>query len=304
MNQNKIFCVFLVLTTITITSCGGVTPVASTIPVETKAAYSTVVSDIRPVQTLPAGQYGVVKLSLEITRNAKIYDVILGYDIGNAWWHQNSNVPDLPQVYSEKPSVSDAKIQWIGDIDKDGNLEYIVEFLFCGAYCSSQVQIIHYDSVKDEYRSFDSFNGYFIKNYQDIDEDANPEIISQDYDYHFKIGGAGATRALAPIKIYHYNNEMQEFIVVTSQYPSLVKKDAESFLTSIKNNHQQSDSGLLLAGYLYDMSILGKQYEGISTFKEICNQYLQPKTLNPDWSCDNYLSKVVSVLEEMKIGSK
>jgi hypothetical protein len=304
MRQNKIFYIFLALTTTLITACGGVTPVASTIPVETKATYSTVIPDIRPAQTLPAGQYGVVKLSLEITRDKKTYDVILGYDIGNAWWHQDSKVPDLPQIYDEKPSISDVTTQWIGDIDGDGNLEYIVELLFCGAYCSSQVQVIHYDSIKDEYRVFDSFGSYYVKNYQDEDNDGNPEIVSHDYDYHFSVGGAGATRALAPIKIYQYNGEQEKFISVTPQFPDLVEKDADSFLVSIKNNYQEGASDLMLAGYIYDMFILGKQDEGVTTFKDVCAQYVKPQIKNSDWSCDNYLSKVVSVLEEMKIGSE
>jgi hypothetical protein len=75
-------------------------------------------------------------------------------------------------------------------------------------------------------------------------------------------------------------------------------------LTSIKNNYQEGASDLLLAGYIYDMFILGRQDEGITTFKDVCAQYVKPQIKNSDWSCDNYLSKVVSVLEEMKIGSE
>jgi hypothetical protein len=313
MSQNKIFYISLILVTTIITGCGGVTPIVSTgipttlstTPVATQVLYPTVIPDnVTSTQTLPDGQYGVVKLSLEIIRAGKTYEVLLGYDIGNAWWNQDAQIPDLPQAYDENPSVSDVNTQWIGDIDKDDNLEYIVELLFCGAYCSSQVQIIDYDTLKDEYRVFDSFGGYYIKDYQDDDRDGNPEIISQDYDYHFNVGGAGATRALAPIQIYRYDGDQGRFIVVTDQLSDLVTEDGDSFLTSIKNNYQEGVSDLMLAGYLYDMYILGKQDEGLNTFIEICVEYVQPQVTNPDWSCDNYLSKVVSVLQEMKIGSE
>jgi hypothetical protein len=316
MSQNKILCVFLVLSTIIITACGGVTQIVSTstpefptplstTPTETKTVYSTITpDDSKPLQTFPAGQYGVVKLSLEATRGGKVYEIPLGYDIGRAWWNQDSKTPDLPQTYGENLNVNDVNTQWIGDIDADGNLEYIVELVFCGAYCSSEVQIIHYDSAMDGYRAFDKFSGYGVENYLDVDNDGNPEIISQDYDYQFKAGGATATRWLAPIKIYQYDAQEQKFRVVTSKYPDLVTKNAVRFLDEAKSKEDGFINSLKLASYLYDMYILGQQEEGTKVFNDVCQEKVKPTIGDSDWTCENYLARVQKTLSEMKIGSE
>lgn len=301
MGKNNIINILFILTIVLTTACESVTQVS---PINTKEViFSTAIPDITtPAQTFPAGQYGVVKLSLEIMRDGKFYEVLLGYDLGRAWWNQDAQIPDIPQAYDNKPNVNDVTTQWVGDVDGDGNLEYIVELLFCGAYCSSEVQIIHYDPLKDEYRVFDSFGGYYIKGYRDDDKDGNPEIVSQDYDYHFKVGGAGATRALAPIKIYQYNNQKQKFVAITSQYPDLVIKDAANFLEDAKSN--DNTNFLKLAAYLYDMYVLGKQEEGTKTFNDVCEQYIKPTMENPDWTCEKYFQQVQITLSEMKIGSE
>ncbi|MEP7137631.1 MAG: VCBS repeat-containing protein [Chloroflexota bacterium] len=299
MNKNKIFCVFLVLTTTLITACGAVTPIPSTIPVETQAAYPTVVfPNIVPSQTLPAGQYGAIKFSLEATRNGKTYEILLAYEIRD----QGAQTPFFPQN-GIKTNVSDANVQWIGDIDGDGELEYIVELVYCGAYCSNEVQIIHYDSSIDNYRVLDSFSGYGAEKYVDIDGDGNPEIISQDYDYQFKVGGATATRWLAPIKIYKYEIQKRKFEVVTKKYPDWVAKDAKNFLEEAKSESYVANF-LDLAAYLYDMYVLGKQDEGTKVFNSVCSQYISPTMKIPNFTCEKYFLQVKETLSEMKIGSK
>ncbi len=313
MSQVKVRYIFLIA--VLISGCGDVTQVASETQIVPTAplAYSTVVPDNTiPSQVLPVEQYGAVKIILEATRGGKIYEIPLGYDMGNAWRNQDSKIPNLPQTYGENLNVNDVNMEWIGDIDADGDLEYIVELVFCGAYCSSEVQIIHYDSAMDGYRVFDKFSGYGTENYLDADNDGNPEIFSQDYDYQSKIGGATATRWLSPIKIYQYKVQEQKFEVVTSKYPDLVMKDAESFLEGSKSTHYDSSTNadfsannfIRLASYLYDMYLLGKQDEGIKIFNDVCPQYIKPIMGNPDWTCEDYLVRVQETLSEMKIGSE
>jgi len=313
MSQAKAHYIFIIA--VMISGCGGVTQVApeTQIVSTTPFAYSTVVPDnTTPTQVLPVEQYGVVKLSLEIIRNGKNYEMPLGYDVGRARWNQDSKIPDLPQTYDNKLNVNDINTQWIGDIDADGDLEYIVELVFCGTYCSSEVQIIHYDSAMDGYRVFDKFSGYGAENYLDADNDGNPEIVSQDYDYQFKAGGATATRCLSPIKIYQYNAQEQKFEVVTSKYSDLVMKDAVSFLEGAKTTHNDSNTNvdfsannfIRLAAYLYDMYLLGKQDEGTKIFNDVCPQYIKPIMENPDWTCEDYLVRVQETLSEMKIRSE
>jgi hypothetical protein len=237
-------------------------------------------------------------------RNGKTYEMPLGYDVGRAWWNQDSKIPDLPQTYDNKLNINDINTQWIGDIDADGDLEYIVELVFCGAYCSSEVQIIHYDSAMDGYRVFDKISGYGAENYLDADKDGNPEIISQDYDYQFNVGGGGATRWIAPIKIYRYEIRNQKFEAITSEYPDLVTKDATTFLEEIKSEKGNNANFLKLPAYLYDMYLIGKQDEGTKIFNDVCPQYIKPIMENPDWTCDDYLVRVQETLSEMKIGSE
>ncbi|MFT3890309.1 MAG: hypothetical protein QM730_01635 [Anaerolineales bacterium] len=300
MKRNKVFHIFLVLTAIVISACGAVTPVPLATPVETPAAYPTVISDIAPTQTLPVGQFGAVKFSLEATRDGKTYDVLIAYKIMD----QGSQRFAFPEISNDKLNINDVNVRWIDDIDMDGELEYIVELIFCGVYCFNKVQIFHYDKSIDNYRIFDSLNGHRAERYLDTNNDGNPEIISQDYDYQIRVGGAGATRWLAPIKIYQYENKKQKFDVVTSKYPDLVIEDSNQFLDEIKSDKRNIGNIIKLAGYLYDMSVIGKQDKGIEVFNEICPQFVKPTIENPDWTCDGYLSDVQKILSETKLGSE
>lgn len=303
MRQDRIFLPIIALITTVVTACTAVTPFApSNIPatqVETSAAYPTVISNPAPTQSLSSEQYGTVKYSLEAIRNGKTYELLLAYQIR----HQGSQTYYFPETNPEI-NVTDANMQWVGDIDADGELEYIIELVFCGVYCSNEVQVFHYDATMDNYQVLDTLSGYGAEKYIDINTDGNPEIISQDYDYQFKVGGAGATRWLSPIKIYRYEIAKQKFAVVTNEYPDWVTNDANSFLKEIKSDKSSIANFLKLAAYLYDMDVLGRQEEGIKIFSEVCPQYVKPTIENPDWTCEGYLSDIQKILSETKFGSK
>ncbi len=275
-------------------------------PRVTPQPENTPTATVAPIATeqIAYENYGVMQTSLEIVRDGKTYEMFLGY-IPDKLFLNGAPTQELPTKYSANSWIGLATIEWVGDIDLDGETEYIVEILYCGTSCSSRVEVIHYDPTKDEYRAFASLDiaSNNPDEYSDLDGDGNPEIVTKDFDYNLNVGGCGMCMAVSPIKIYHYDGNQKKFIDVTSQFPKLVQNDADTSLKSIKEHYEENADDLMLASYLYDMYILGKQQEGITTFSRVCLQYVKPTIENPNWTCDKYLSEVEKVLLEMKIGS-
>ncbi len=289
--MKKLFWSFLVI--VIAISCSAPVTVEPIDEVATAISHTPVSSEVTITAT--SEPYGVLMYTFEIVRNGKVYHVPLGHDTGRVWWNQDATTQKLPETFDFSDNAGDVVTQWIGDIDNDGETEYVLEFIFCGTYCSSDLRVLDYDSVADEYRVFANLGVYYVDEYTDLNNDGRLEIITQDYDFHFAVGGAGATRGLAPQKIYAYNG--QEFFAVTDQYPDLIQIEADAALKSAREGSDISEFELI--NYLYAMYLLGQQAEGERVFLEVCNQFLSP--LN---SCEGYLSDIQKVLVDMKIGSE
>jgi hypothetical protein len=278
--------VFLSLLVFFLLSCSSSTSYPVLKPTNTSQPTPTEIP-----QTLKTGY---LKTSLEVVRNGKTYDVVIGYDAGSGWRYDAPEL-DYPKWFDSSPQAQGVMLHWAGDVDLDGELEFFVQIYNCGAYCTGAIQVYDYDPVIDEYRLFDEFYGKSpIKEYKDIDSDGNPEMISGDEEFE-RVVGATATLAFSPIMVYRY--ERGEMMVVTKEFPELIQKDAEHWLDGSRTNAWDQGYGFLpLASYLYDMYLLDKSDEGVRVFNEICATYVKPAMSNPDWNCDKYLLDVQELI--------
>jgi hypothetical protein len=234
--------------------------------------------------------------NLEIIRNEKKYSVLLGYDMGEAFWYVTPR-PTENLLNGDNRNISFANIKRYGDFDNDGEFEYLVSVSGRGAIAYESILAIDYDKIKDEYRVFDEIGFRNSIQWDDIESDGIPEIIADDEYY---ISRFSAT-VFAPLKIFHYDGE--KFTVVTQAYPDLIEKDVKHWLEAIDNDawgQGQFDS--IYASYLADMYLLGKKDEGIKVFLELCeDHYIRYiKTYNPDSTldCGDFLLQVQDSLKE------
>ncbi len=218
-----------------------------------------------PRVTLPA----YTLTTLEIEREGNHYQVKLGIAAGEAFFRATPG-PLLPPG----PLVNSASIQWYGDFDHDGETEYLVAVWAPAAGCSENILAIDYDASQDAYRVFDSFGGdcTAIDRLDDLDKNGVPELVGKDLDYHYDACGGGMASVFSPIAILRYDG--QKFARVTSQYPTLVEKDAEHWLEGIKTEAWgQGQDTSFLAAYLADMYTLNKKDQGETTFLRYCAEY-------------------------------
>jgi hypothetical protein len=236
----------------------------------------------------------LVKTSLEFYREGKTYEVVVGYNIGSAFFVATPR-PELPQKQSEAGAKS-ANLIWYSDIDNDGETEFIVSLLFCGAYCTEAIQVYEYDPADDNYYVADQFGAKFaLDSCMDIDKDGNPELITGSYGFCYNC--SIHTAIFSAITILRY--EQGELKDVTKEFPGLIEQDAEDFLVPLKeNNDPQSMGYTRLASYLYDMYRLGRLEEAQPIFDELCEAVVKPTISRTDFDCEEYRTKVETAIYE------
>lgn len=236
--------------------------------------------------------------TLEIIRHGKKYSILLGYDMGEAFFYATPR-PDVNMAnwYGDTRNVSSADIERYGDFDHDGEDEYLVSLFGRGAQAYVVILAIDYDKVKDEFRIFDEIGFYNPVKWDDLEKDGIPEIIAKDEGYSSVFSAA----VFAPLKIFRYDGN--KITGVTQAYPNLIEKDVEHWLEMIDNDalgQGQFDS--IFASYLADMYMLSKKDEGIKVFVELCESRYVPyvKRYNPDstLSCGEFLIQVQNRLQE------
>lgn len=284
---------FWLFSSIILTSCSSHRP--SSLPAE----------EISPPENTPTATPQLppyTSTSLELSRNGKQYRVFLGYDWGDVLFRvtpePDQNISDL---FEEALNVRLANIEWYGDLDADGETEYLVTVLGRGAYSYEIILAIDYDAAKDEFRIFDriGFRSSAFDRWDDLEGDGIPEMVAKDEGFHYESGGGGADAVFSPLKIFHYNGE--KFVSVTQDYPELIEQDAQGWLESIENDADgQGQFGSIYAAYLADMYLLGKKEEGIQVFWDKCMQRYIPylETQNPEstLSCDEFLFRIQEAL--------
>jgi len=193
------------------------TPTVTTTPENTLTVTPTINAE------LPA----YTSTTLEIIRNGKKYSVLLGYDIGEAFFNTTPR-PDVNMYnwYGDTRNVRLANIERYGDFDHDGENEYFVSVYGRGAIGYVLILAIDYDQLKDEYKVFDEigFRASCFERWDDIEKDGIPEIVAKNESFHYESGGGGADSVFSPIKIFRYNGK--KFVGVTKEYPDLIEQDA------------------------------------------------------------------------------
>ena len=299
--MQKLTLVLILISVLLVSSCASntineshKTPTVTTTPENTLTITPTIDAE------LPA----YTSTTLEIIRNGEKYSVLLGYDIGEAFFYATPRPDvDMSNWYGDTRNVRSANIERYGDFDHDGENEYFVSAYGRGAIGYVLILAIDYDQLKDEYKVFDEigFRASCFEQWDDVEKDGIPEIIAKDEDFHYESGGGGADSVFSPIKILRYDGE--KFVGVTKEYPDLIEQNANHWLEAIENDAWgQGQFKSIYASYLADMYLLGKKDEGIEVFSELCAKRLIPyiKSNNSEstWSCDEYLISVKDALSK------
>lgn len=241
---------------------------------------------------------GYTKTTLEIERAGKLYSVLLGYDIGEAFFHQTPAPDyDLSLLGEDAMNITFANLAWHSDVDQDGEREYFLTASGIGASAYYALFAIDYDPATDQYRIFDSagFRASCFDRWEDLDQDGNPEIIAKDEEFHYTVGGGGADSVFSPLLILRYNG--QKFAPVTSEFAALLEEDAKHWLVGIEGDSWgQGQFGTIYAAYLADMYRLGRLDQGKKVYQDMCERKLLPFYKEMDsaspFSCDDFYQSV------------
>lgn len=236
----------------------------------------------------------LVKTSLEFYRNGKTYEIIVGYAVGDAFGYATPR-PKFPEKWFEAGANS-AELERYGDFDYDGEREFIVSLMYCGAYCSESIQVYEYDAKNDKYNVADEFGTKYpaVDEYVDINVDQSLEIITSNFGFCYNC--STASLALSALMILRYENS--KFVDVTTEFPELIFQDADLFLESAKANEQDA-AAITLPAYLYNMYRLGRIDEARPIFDHVCAIVLKPNLSNFD--CAQFRTKVEKAITEFKI---
>lgn len=296
-----IFHLFTIVVYFSISACGSSTSFSSVevtpSPSATNTPISSVTASPSPTSNTPEVP-ALVKTTLEFYRNGKTYEIIVGYAVGNAFSYATPR-PKFPKEKWEKARANSAELKRYGDFDNDGETEFIVSLMYCGAYCSESIQVYEYDAKNDSYYVADKFGANLpaVKEYTDINKDGNPELITDNYGFCYQC--SPYTVVFSAITILRYENG--KFVDVTKDYPELIQQDADNFLESSKTNAGNQGGGFItLASYFYDMYRLNKTDEAIPVFDQICNSVVKPNMQNPDFTCAKYKSEVETAIHDFE----
>lgn len=228
------------------------------------------------------------KNSLEVYRNGKTYEILIGYSMGRAPFYATP-VGETPKTWSEN-YADGAQIEASSDFDEDGEMEILVSAFVCGANCSFRLMVYEYDSINDEYFMSDEIWGS-LREYTDFNKDGKPEFTLYEYGFCFRC--SRASDALAALLILNYKEG--KFIDVSAEFPELIQEEADAFLHSAINNEQDA-AYIFLPGYLYNMYRLGKMDEGRPIFNRVCKEVIKPQNTN----CESFRLEVEESILEYK----
>lgn len=242
---------------------------------------------------------GYIKTTLEINRNGRAYSVVLGYDIGDGYLHITPEPDyDLDSLYGKNLNRLSASLNWVGDVEQDGEKEYLLEAYSPGARGRILLLAVDYDITHDEYRIFDE-KGFDIASsghWDDIENDGIPEYLAKNASYPYSFDGPMLV-AFSPLYILRYDGK--QFVEVTESYPDLLVEDADHWQEAIENDAWgQGQFASIYAAYLRDMFLLGEQDEGLQYYTEQCNARLYPNSNDPLRNCDALLDRIKKAINE------
>jgi len=292
---------FAIIIYFSISACGSSTSFSSVEITPSLSATNTPIPSVTPLPSPTSSTPEVpalVKTTLEFYRDGKTYEIIVGYAVGNAFFYATPR-PEFPKEKWEKAGANSAELKRYGDFDNDGETEFIVSLMYCGAYCSEAIRIYKYDAVNDNYFSADEFgaNAPAVVDYTDINKDGNPELLTDNYGFCYQCSSYSVV--FSAITIMRY--EQGKFTDVTKDFPELIQQDADKFLESSKTNANNQDAGYItLASYFYDMYRLNKTDEAIPVFNQICASVIKPSMQNSDFTCNKYKSEVETAIHDFE----
>lgn len=243
MKKNIIY-IFLAIIIFSGSGCGNLSQTTPVTPEEIDAPHF----------------FAATKTSLEVYRNGKTYEILIGYDMGRAPFYATP-VGEIPKVWSEN-YADGAGIEVSSDFDNDGEREIIVSKFSCGTYCVSWLLAYKYDSLNDNYFLVDELSAR-LSNSTDINNDGVYEFLLYD-GFCFR----WCTHAMEASALTILKFDGNRFSDITSEFPDLIQEDAARLLQLSKGNRQ--DAEIALAGYLFNMYRLGKLDEGRKVFNEVC----------------------------------
>lgn len=223
-----------------------------------------------------------INILIAFERNGKSYDMPIG---------TGSRI-DASDVSGS--NGGSARLIWSGDIDKDGEAEYFVSFLSCGAYCDEEIRVYDFDTVKEGYFIADQIGtkGPALVTIDDFNHDGNPELILRNYSFCHRC--ATATLAHSALAIMRFLNG--KFRDVTSEYPDRIRTDADVKLRIATEPHEPYEAPeIALASYLFDKYRLGEIQDGRTTFDRVCLTVIAP-TDSQRIDCAKYRMEVESAI--------
>jgi hypothetical protein len=280
-----------------ITACGSPTSTFSSVnitpsPSITNAPIPSSTPFLFPTSSVSESP-AIVRISLELHRNGKTYEII----VGSADYNNGGNNATPRPYIIDTQGVNSASLKWYGDIDKDGETEYIVSLLTCAvAHCLAEeapyvyetIQVYKYDLANDKYFVVDKFQAKLpaVKTYMDVDHDGNPELITRNYGFCYLCTPYRVE--FSPITILQF--EQGKFKDITHRFPDLIEKDAHELLEMAKTN--KYEGSVPLASYFYDMYRLGKTTEAGQVVLQICEKTVKLIEGAPGFDCNKYLESI------------
>ncbi len=245
--------------------------------------------------SISAPQFAVSKkTSLEIYRNGKVYEILIGYSMGRAPFYATP-VGETPKKWSET-YADGAQIEAYSDFDNDDEMEILVSAFACGANCSDRLMVYEYDPVNDTYFVSDEIWAR-LRDYTDFNKDGTPEVTLYENGFCFRC--SHASDALSALTILRYDEG--KFVDVSTEFPELIQQNADSFLKSAKSNEQDA-ADIFLPGYLFNMYRLGEIEEARQIFDQVCISVIKPNRSSSsfEFDCVKFRADVEKSITEYK----
>jgi hypothetical protein len=151
----------------------------------------------------------------------------------------------------------------IRDLDGSGEPEVVADFFTGGAHCCLFSQIYRYTGSR--YVPLRHFWGDPPYALRDLNGDRIPELVSADD--HFAYAFTAYAGSALPVQVWRYRaGRMSD---VTRSFPALVGKNADRLWKSYERERNSDDVRGVLAAWMADQYLLGRQDTGWATLQEI-----------------------------------
>ena len=143
-------------------------------------------------------------------------------------------------------------------LDADAEPEAIFDLYTGGAHCCFYSLIYRYDAASNSYLPLE--HDWFDAFYRLIDPDGDgiPVFLSRDDRFAFKYSAYAFSRY--PPQVWRY--DAGQMLDVTSQYPTIVRRNAKSQLQSYNRGKGHRDVRAALAAFVADKCLLGSCGDG------------------------------------------